>query len=51
MKPTFLILTGLLFAGASQAAIKTLTSEYRQGDVVLEGFHAYDDSISGKRPS
>ena len=33
-----------------QAAIHTETVEYKQGDTTLEGFLAYDDSISGKRP-
>jgi dienelactone hydrolase len=33
-----------------QAAIHTETVEYKQGDATLEGFLAYDDSISGKRP-
>ena len=34
----------------SRAAIHTETVEYKQGDTTLEGFLAYDDSISGKRP-
>ena len=51
MKPTFLIFTSLLFAGALHAAIKTQAIEYKLGDLVLEGFHAYDDSISGRRPA
>ena len=34
----------------TQAAIHTETVEYKQGDTTLEGFLAYDDSISGKRP-
>jgi len=33
-----------------QGAIHTETVEYKQGDATLEGFLAYDDSISGKRP-
>ena len=37
--------------GSARAEIKTETVEYTQGDVTLEGFHAYDDSIQGKRPS
>ncbi len=35
---------------SSRAAIHTETVEYKQGDTTLEGFLAYDDSISGKRP-
>ena len=34
----------------TQAAIQTQTVDYKQGDTTLEGFLAYDDSISGKRP-
>jgi len=34
----------------SRAAIHTETVDYKQGDTTLEGFLAYDDSISGKRP-
>ena len=34
----------------SRAAIHTETVEYKQGDATLEGFLAYDDSISVKRP-
>ena len=34
----------------SPAAIHTETVEYKQGEATLEGFVAYDDSISGKRP-
>lgn len=41
-----------LFAGVSpaRAEVKTEVVEYRHGDVVLEGFLAYDDSFQGKRP-
>ncbi|HEX3856549.1 MAG TPA: dienelactone hydrolase family protein [Verrucomicrobiae bacterium] len=34
----------------TQAAIHTETVDYKQGDTTLEGFLAYNDSISGKRP-
>jgi len=34
----------------TQAAIHIETVDYKQGDTTLEGFLAYDDSISGKRP-
>jgi dienelactone hydrolase len=44
---TFLLMTTVL---TSRAAIHTETVEYKQGDTTLEGFLAYDDSISGKRP-
>lgn len=32
------------------AAIKTKKIEYKQGDTILEGYLAYDDSIKGKLP-
>src|SRR5580692_11485819 len=33
-----------------RGAIHTELVDYKQGDTTLEGFLAYDDSISGKRP-
>jgi dienelactone hydrolase len=45
--PTFLLMTTIL---TSRATIHTETVEYKQGDTTLEGFLAYDDSISSKRP-
>jgi dienelactone hydrolase len=45
--PTLLLMTTIL---ASRAAIHTETVEYKQGDTTLEGYLAYDDSITGKRP-
>jgi dienelactone hydrolase len=35
---------------STRAAIQTQTIEYKQGDQTLEGFLAYDDAVSGKRP-
>jgi dienelactone hydrolase len=35
---------------AAEAAVKTMTVEYKQGDVTLEGFLAYDDTVQGQRP-
>ena len=40
----------LILATMTQAAIKTQTVEYKQGDITLEGFVAYDDANTGKRP-
>ena len=40
----------LLCVMKTQGAIHTETVDYKQGDTTLEGFLAYDDSISGKRP-
>ncbi len=34
----------------AHAEVKTEVVEYRHGDVVLEGYLAYDDSFQGKRP-
>jgi dienelactone hydrolase len=42
----------LLFAVAmrAEAKIHTETIEYKEGDAVLEGYLAYDDSVKGARP-
>ena len=40
----------LLIAGVAQAAVKTETVEYKDGDVTLKGYLAYDDAKPGKRP-
>ncbi len=45
--PLFLLLAGAL---SVHAKIVTQTVEYKQGDNTLEGYLAYDDSLSGKRP-
>lgn len=45
--PILLTLTGALTAAAQ---IHTETIEYKHGDTVLEGYLAYDSSITGKRP-
>ena len=47
MIPLFLALAGSV---SVQAKIMTQTIEYKQGDATLEGYLAYDDSISGARP-
>jgi dienelactone hydrolase len=45
------ILTALtLLTAALQAAIQTEKVAYKDGDTELEGFVAWDDSITGKRP-
>ncbi len=43
----------LVFAGAqlAQAELKTQTVRYRDGDVQLHGYFAWDDAIKGKRPA
>jgi len=45
----FVLLVGLPL-GAARAAIKTDPVTYKQGDTGLEGFIAYDDAATGKRP-
>ncbi len=39
-----------VFCTSVQAEIRTSTVEYKHGSVVLEGYLAYDDRISDKRP-
>ncbi|SRR5579871_5229485 len=36
--------------GTAQAKVVTQTVDYKDGDTVLEGYLAYDDSVTGKRP-
>ncbi|MGH8001460.1 MAG: dienelactone hydrolase family protein [Brasilonema sp.] len=40
----------LLTSTHALAAIQTKVIEYKQGNTVLEGYLAYDDTIQGKRP-
>ena len=37
-------------APAGRAEVKTKEIEYKHGDVVLQGYLAYDDAVEGKRP-
>jgi dienelactone hydrolase len=37
-------------SGVAEAKLVRKTVDYRQGDTVLEGYLAYDDTIKGKRP-
>ena len=53
MKSFAAMLAACLAAAAvpsAYAGMKTEVVEYRQGDVALEGYLAYDDSFQGKRP-
>jgi dienelactone hydrolase len=43
-------LVAILQTTPAAAEIKTQTVDYKHGDAALEGYLAYDDSISGKRP-
>jgi dienelactone hydrolase len=42
----------VVLAGANmtRAAVRTEVIEYKHGDVVLEGYLAYDDAAAGQRP-
>lgn len=44
------ILMAALMVTGAQAEVRTEKVEYRHGDAVLEGYLAYDDSLTGKRP-
>jgi dienelactone hydrolase len=46
----FASLLACLAASAAQAEIKTQWVDYKEGDTALQGYLAYDDGISGKRP-
>lgn len=50
MRHLFLLLTLLCLAVTAEAAVKTRIIEYKQGDTVLEGYLAWDDARSVKRP-
>jgi dienelactone hydrolase len=50
MKRLALTMLLLLVAGTAHAKLVTKTIEYRQGETTLEGYLAYDDAGSGKRP-
>ncbi len=50
MKYMLFFIPMLFFSSGAIAEIKTEVIEYRQGDTVLEGFLAYDASVTGRRP-
>ncbi len=52
MRPSMLLLfaAAALAALPAPAAVKTETVEYKDGDQVCEGYLAYDDAVTGKRP-
>lgn len=50
MKTLLSIALASLCANVLNAAIKSETVEYKQGDVTLEGTLVYDDAIKGARP-
>lgn len=45
-----LLLLPLFFAGVARAGLHTEVVEYKHGDVTLEGYLAYDDATTAKRP-
>ena len=50
MKIAFIVILGLLLASSAHAALHTETVAYKDGEVELEGFLAYDDAREGKFP-
>jgi dienelactone hydrolase len=47
---TAVVLMSAAITGRSAAGLHTETVEYKHGEVVLEGYLAYDDAVTGKRP-
>jgi dienelactone hydrolase len=47
---TIILLVMLVVLSSAQAAVVGKDVEYRDGDTLLKGFLAYDDSVSNKRP-
>ena len=50
MKTMAVFVLAATLAAAASAEVKTRTVEYRDGDVVLEGYLAWDDALEGPRP-
>lgn len=50
MKFILSIIAALLFSTYAHAEVRTEAIQYKHGDVLLEGYLAYNDSIKGKRP-
>jgi dienelactone hydrolase len=50
MKILLIILAALFFSISAEASVKTKIVEYRQGATILEGYLAWDDANSAKRP-
>lgn len=52
MKTFLVALSSLLFVSwSASAAVQAQAVDYKEGSTVLEGWHAYDDAFSGKRPA
>ena len=50
MKLVLAVITLLVATTMTRAAVHTEAVTYKHGDVTLEGFLAYDDSLPGRRP-
>jgi len=50
MRGSMAILAALALTIPAAAKVKTELVEYKQGDVVLQGYICYDESMTGKRP-
>ncbi len=51
MKISKSLLLAAISATAAQAGLVEKSVTYQQGGTTLEGFHVYDDAVSGKRPA
>jgi dienelactone hydrolase len=51
MKPLKLLLLAVSLVSGAHAALVEKTVTYPQGGVILEGFHVFDDAVTGKRPA
>jgi len=50
MKKLLYALMLMIASSAARAAIHTETVDYQQAGTTLEGYLAYDDALTGKRP-
>jgi len=50
MKKLLIILAVMLLSVKVEASVKTKIIEYKQGDTILEGYVAWDDAKTAKRP-
>ena len=50
MKILLVLAMLLVWMVPAQAAVRSAPVEYKQGEVILEGYLAYDDAVKGKRP-
>ena len=50
MKAMAVFVLAAMLAAAASAEVETSTVEYRDGDLVLEGYLAWDDAVEGPRP-